>query len=76
MTQRDPLAVLTPPEVGKLLRVAPETVIKWIKTGFLRASNVATGKRPSYRIRPDDLEAFLDRRLVEVPRTNSRRTSL
>jgi len=61
---------LTPPEVGKYLSVAPETVISWIRSGFLVASNVATGARPSYRIRPADLNDFLDSR-VEVPRTHT-----
>jgi hypothetical protein len=62
---------LTPPDVGKFLGVAPETVIGWIRSGFLVASNVATGARPSYRIKPADLDSFLDSRRVEVPRSHS-----
>ena len=66
--------VLTPPEVAKQLGVAPETVIEWIKTGFLRASNLATGKRPRYVVRPGDLDDFLVSR--QIPRTHLRRASL
>jgi hypothetical protein len=58
---------LTPPDVARLVRVAPETVIGWIRSGFLVASNVATGARPSYRIKPADLDSFLDSRRVEIP---------
>jgi hypothetical protein len=65
---------LTAPEVGKYLGVAPETVIGWIKTGFLKASNVATGKRPSYRIQPTDLNAFLDIRAEPAKPKNFRVT--
>jgi hypothetical protein len=63
-------APITPPEAAQFVGVAPETVIDWIKTGFLKASNVAKRERPSYRIMPEDLRGFLDDR-AEIPRTNS-----
>lgn len=56
------VVVMTPPQVAEALGVAHETVLHWIKTGFLKASNLATGQRPSYRVRPEDLQAFLDLR--------------
>lgn len=40
----EPIA-LTPPQVAEALGVAHETVLHWIKTGFLKASDVATGQR-------------------------------
>ena len=49
------------PEVAKFLRVRPDKVLSWIRSGRLRGYNVAeheTG-RPKYRVNPDDLEAFM-----------------
>lgn len=57
---------LTPPEVAKRLRVSPETVIGWIKSGELAAIN--SGKqgciRPRYRILEADLQSFIQRRYI------------
>jgi hypothetical protein len=53
-------AYLTPPEIGRRLRVTPERVIGWIKSGQLRACNVGDGAiRPRWRIAAADLETFL-----------------
>jgi excisionase family DNA binding protein len=49
---------LTVEEVADQLRVNPETVRVWIRTGELDAIDVG-GK---YRIYPTDLEAFKDKR--------------
>jgi len=51
--------MLTPPEAAKVLRVSPRRIRSEIEAGRLRAINLGTGKRPSYRIDPDDLRAFL-----------------
>lgn len=59
-----PPTALTPPQVAKQLGVAPETVISWIRTGFLVASNLATGTRPRYVVKPSDLEDFMASRQV------------
>ena len=64
-----PPALLSPPEVAELTGSAPETVIEWIKTGYLKASNLATGQRPRYMVRPVDLDDFLASR--QVPRPNA-----
>lgn len=53
---------LTPPEVAKRLGVKPATVVSWIKSGQLKASNLSKGVRPRYRVQPDDLADFLDKR--------------
>lgn len=51
---------LTPPQLARKLGVKPEKVIYWIKTGQLRAINMA--EKPDgyarYRIYPADVEAF------------------
>lgn len=66
---------LTPPEVAKLLRVSPETVLGWIRSGELRAFNVASrsSMRPSYRVDPDALEQFKKLRQVISPPPSSRK---
>lgn len=61
--------LLTPPEVARQWRIKHDKVLTWIRSGELRAINVATkpSGRPSYRIDPDDLKAFADRRAVVAP---------
>jgi excisionase family DNA binding protein len=56
--------VMTPPQVAELLGVAPETVISWIRSRMLKASNLATGTRPSYRVTRAALDDFLDSRAL------------
>ncbi len=57
---------LTPPEVAKLLRVRPDKVLAWIRSGRLRGYNVAEKEngRPKYRVNRADLEAFTQQRSV------------
>ena len=65
---------LTPPMIAKRLRVSPEKVLNWIRKGELRAVNISDGgRRPRYRVAPDDLEAFLKRREVQPPPPIQRR---
>ncbi|WP_428308171.1 helix-turn-helix domain-containing protein [Lacipirellula sp.] len=69
---------LTPPEVAKRLGVTPETVIGWIKSGQLKASNVGKGvAKPRYKIQPANLERFMASRQSEspTPRTTARKSS-
>jgi excisionase family DNA binding protein len=68
--------LLTPPEVARQWRIKHDKVLTWIRSGELRAINVATkpGGRPSYRIDPVDLKAFADRRAaVALPRPPRRK---
>jgi excisionase family DNA binding protein len=57
---------LTPPEVADHLRVSSDKVLAWIRSGELRAINVAQklGGRPRYRITADDYAAFVNHRTV------------
>jgi len=57
-----PSTVLTPPEIAKQLGADPATVIQWIRSGQLKASNLATGHRPRFVVQPVDLQAFLKAR--------------
>ena len=51
-------------DVVERLGVHEQTVRRWIKTGDLPA--YALGDRAGYRVAPDDLQAFLERRRVVV----------
>jgi excisionase family DNA binding protein len=65
---------LTPPEVAKLLRVSPDTVVSWVKSGLLRGYNVGRAgcKRKRFRIDRSDLEDFKASR-VPCPRVKAAR---
>jgi excisionase family DNA binding protein len=69
-----PDAPLTVPEVAKLLRVRPDKVLSWIRSGRLRGYNVAEREngRPKYRVNPDDLRAFTQQRAVTQPAPKGR----
>jgi len=60
---------LTPPEVGRRWGISPEKVVGWIRSGELRAINVATrrGGRPRFLIDIVDLAAFEAARAVSPP---------
>jgi len=64
---------LSPPEVAQQLGVTPETVIGWIKSGALKATNVGKGKaRPRYRIQRTNIDLFLQSRQPEPRRSFKR----
>lgn len=58
---------LTPPQAARILGVNPDKVLGWIRSGELKASNLAKrqGGRPKYRIAGEDLQAFRNRRTVQ-----------
>ena len=57
---------LTPPELARTWGIKPDKVLAWIRSGELRAINVATDQlgRPRYLIDPNEVEAFEQRRAV------------
>jgi len=65
---------LTVPEVAKFLRVRPDKVLSWIRSGRLRGYNVAEREngRPKYRVNPEDLQAFMQQRAVTQPAPKGR----
>lgn len=65
---------LTVPEVAGHLRVRPDKVLAWIRSGRLRGYNVAEKEngRPKYRVNPADLEAFTQQRAVVQPSPKGR----
>jgi excisionase family DNA binding protein len=66
--------VLDPPEVARLVGCSPDTVRDWIRSGQLRAANVARGSRPLWKIQRDDLDTFLEsRNHTAIPRAARRR---
>lgn len=70
---------LTPPQIAERLGVSPEKVIAWIRSGELKAVNVATkpNGRPRWAVDEADLAAFERRRssgvLAPVPIAAARR---
>jgi predicted site-specific integrase-resolvase len=66
---------ITPPEYARRLGVDPMKVIRWIRSGELRAINVATkaNGRPRYVIDERDIEAFELRRSFVTPKKITRR---
>ena len=62
------MTLLTVREVAQILKVSEDTVREHIRSGDLRAVNVATGKkRPRWRIPEGTLRAFISERLNLVP---------
>jgi len=68
-------AMLKPREVAKQLHVNPSTVINWIQSGELKASNLGRpGKRSRWAIAKKHLESFLENRQPLTPATKKRRS--
>jgi excisionase family DNA binding protein len=67
---------LTPPQFAKQLGVQPEKVLSWIRSGELRAVNVAdlAGRRPRWRMSVEAIEEFLRRREA-IPRSTQARST-
>lgn len=58
----DPL--WTAEEVAKRYQVKESTVRRWVRSGWISALDVGSGKRPGpYRFREEDLRAFEEARL-------------
>ena len=65
---------ITPPELAGILGVSADTVLEWIRSSELKASNLnKPGKRPRYVIAKDDLNEFLKRRQPEPKPTKRRK---
>jgi len=66
---------LTPPQVARVLGVSPETVRGWIRSGELKAVNLADPQspRPRYRIERDALTSFATGRETIAPTPNPQR---
>lgn len=52
-----PERLLTVPEIAEAMRVNPETVRRWLRTGELRG--IQTGRKAGWRVRERDYQAFL-----------------
>lgn len=69
---------LTPPQIAKELGICRDTVLGWVRSGELKAVDVRNSGsfRPSYRIHPDWVAEFLNRRQVIPPPKIVRRKKL
>ena len=52
--------LLTVDEVAERLRVAPETVRRWLRAGRLKGTRLG-GTKAGYRVAEADVRAFLER---------------
>ncbi len=68
-------AKLTPPQLAKLWGVSPDKILTWIRSGELKATNIATdrSKRPRYLIDSKAIESFEVSRSVVPPLPTTRR---
>ena len=70
----------TAPEVADMLVVNPGKILSWIRSGELRATNVAASLigRPRWRVSPADLAVFKARRAAgpPPPKTRPRRKTV
>lgn len=66
---------ISPPELAKQWGVDPAKVVTWIKSGELRAINIATDRngRPRYAIDVADVQVFEAGRSVQPPTPRVRR---
>lgn len=64
MTAHQPDPLLTVDQVAERLQLSPWQVRALIRGRKLAAINISAGARPSYRIRPSALDAFLRIRRV------------
>jgi len=69
-----PARGLTPKEVARMLRVIPDKIRSWIKSGELKATNTAAAlcARPRWVILPDALAEFTRRRSSVPPPKSAR----
>lgn len=67
--------MMTPPQIARRYGVSPDKVLTWIRTGELRAINVASKPdgRPRYVVDEADLMVFESRRQAQ-PRTITQST--
>jgi hypothetical protein len=63
---------LTPPALAKRWRCKPARVIALIRRGALNAFNLGLASRPRYRITPESVKAFEQRR-ADRPEPATRR---
>lgn len=58
--------LFTTTEAGTYLGISRDSVLRHIHAGAIRTVNVGTATRPRLRIRPVDLDAFVDSRASQV----------
>jgi excisionase family DNA binding protein len=71
----DPRIKLTPPQLARRLGVKPDKILTWIRTGELRAVNLATRRdgRPRWLIDEADIAVFEASRQAQPGRARQRR---
>ncbi len=57
--------LLTPADVAERCQISTKTVLRAIRSGRLRASRL--GEHAAFRLRPEDVEAWIDQSIFEPP---------
>lgn len=65
--------MLTTAQVGDRLQITPDQVVALINKKKLPATDVSVGRRPLWRVRPEDVEAFITARRPAAPQPRARR---
>lgn len=55
---------ISPKEAGELIGLGYISVMRLIKSGEIRAVNLSTKTQPRYRVRVEEVEAFVRRRMT------------
>lgn len=67
---------LTVQQVAEELQTTEDSVLGWIHSSKLKASDISNGSiRPRWRIRREDLDEFLDARRPTPPAKRKRKTA-
>jgi hypothetical protein len=69
MSQMQSRTHLTPPVIAEQLGCNVASILTFIHSGQLKATNLGHATRPRWRICRDDLRNFLDSRSNQLPRT-------
>ena len=48
-------------QAARYMKVTPQTIRNWVRTGKVKAQRVGDGRKPRYAIKKSDLDAMLKR---------------
>lgn len=64
--QREAVRLYTAKAAGELMSVSSDTVRRLIRTGKIRGVQVGGDNRLKYRVRADDLQAYIDAQTFDL----------
>lgn len=69
MTNVDVVRLYSVKAAAEILSVSVDTVQRRIKSGDLRGVHVGLGNTPKFRVRADDLQAYIDKHTFDYSST-------